>query len=274
MIRQSILALSLIAALPAVAQTREETLADIRQQLSVLYIDVQRLRTELSTTGSLTTGTVGNTPLDRVNSIESELQRLTAKTEELEFRINRITVDGTNRIGDLEFRLCELEEGCDIADLGDTPSLGGVDNSAEVPTANPAPETNTGPALAVGEESDFRRAQEALAQGDFRSATNILETFSASYPGSPLAAQAEFVRGKAYEGLGEMVNSARAYLNSFSADPTGAQAPEALYKLGFALGQLGQTNDACLTLQEVGTRFPGNPILTDVQTTMNNLGCS
>ena len=110
-----------------VAFAQDQTLADIRQQLTVLYTDVQRLRTELSTTGALTTGAVGNTPLDRLNAIEAELVRLTAKTEEVEFRVNRITVDGTNRIGDLEFRLCELEDGCDIASLGDTPSLGGVE---------------------------------------------------------------------------------------------------------------------------------------------------
>ncbi len=260
--------------LPLSAASQDETLADIRQQLTVLYVDIQRLRTELSTTGGLTQGTVGNTPLDRLNAIESELQRLTSKTEELEFRINRITVDGTNRIGDLEFRLCELEEGCDIALLGDTPSLGGIDNSTAVPSASEAPEPETGPALAVGEEADFQRAQDALANGDFRRAADLLETFSAAYPGSPLAPRAEFVRGQAFEGLGEMVAAARAYLTSFSAEPTGAQAPEALYKLGFALGQLGQVNDACLTLAEVETRFPGNAILTDVNSTMTNLGCS
>lgn len=274
MLRRGLLVLSFVMALPTVAPAQEETLADIRQQLTVLYVDIQRLRTELSTTGGLTQGSVGNTPLDRLNSIEAQLQRLTSKTEELEFRVNSITVDGTNRIGDLEFRLCELEEGCDIALLGDTPMLGGVDNGTSVPAAGQAPEPSTGPALAVGEQADFARAQEALAQGDFRRAADLLETFSAAYPGSPIAPKAEFVRGQAFEGLGEMVSAARAYLDSFSADPTGAQAPEALYKLGFALGQLGQTNDACLTLGEVGTRFPGNAILSDVQTTMTNLGCS
>ena len=39
-----------------VAFAQDQTLADIRQQLTVLYTDVQRLHTELSTTGALTTG--------------------------------------------------------------------------------------------------------------------------------------------------------------------------------------------------------------------------
>ena len=258
----------LLAPLPALAQ--EETLADIRQQLTVLYVDVQKLKRELSTTGGLNAGVVGSTPLDRLNAIEAELQRLTAKAEQLEFRVNRITVDGTNRIGDLEFRLCELESDCDISTLNETPSLGGEDNGAGVP--NPSPSTG-GPSLAIGEQSDIERAQEALASGDFRSAADQLATFGATYPGSPLTAEAEYLRGEALEGLGQMTDAARAYLAAFSGDPTGQKAPDSLYKLGASLGAIGQTQDACLTLAEVDVRFPGDPAVADAQLTMQNLGC-
>ena len=255
------------------ALAQDQTLADIRQKLTVLYTDVQRLRTELSTTGALTTGAVGNTPLDRLNAIEAELVRLTSKTEEVEFRVNRITVDGTNRIGDLEFRLCELEDGCDIASLGETPSLGGVDSADNVPVAAPAPATN-GPALAIGESQDFERAQEALASGDFRSAADQLATFGTSSPGSPIAAEAAYLRGEALEGLGEMTNAARAYLEAFSANPVGGKAPDALFKLGFSLASIGQVQDACLTLAEVGVRFPGSMAARDAQSAMVQFACS
>ena len=259
----------MIGATAAVAQ--DATLADIRQQLTVLYGDVQRLRTELSTTGALTTGAVGNTPLERLNAIESELTRLTGKTEELEFRINRITVDGTNRIGDLEFRLCELEEGCDIGQLGDTPSLGGVDSASNVPTAAPPPAD--APTLAVGEQQDYQRAQEALASGDFRGAADLLETFGTTYPGSPLSEDAALARGKALDGLGETANAARAYLQAFSGNPEGSQAPEALFRLGNALGGVGQIQDACVTLNEVAVRFPTSPFVAEAATARDTLGC-
>ena len=270
-----LLFVGLILCLPtgSIAQDRDQTLADIRQQLTVLYVDIQRLRTELSTTGSLGTGTVGNTPLDRLNAIEAELQRLTSKTEELEFRVNRITVDGTNRIGDLEFRLCELEPQCDIALLGDTPSLGGVDNGATVPVATPSPDTG-GPSLAVGEQQDFERAQNALAAEDFQTAADLLVNFSASYPGSPLTADAAFLRGRAFEGLGQMTQAARGYLDSFSSDSTGPTAPQALFLLGSTLAAIGQTQDACLTLAEVGVRFPGDTFVQLAGQKMSQLGCS
>ena len=255
------------------AAAQDQTLADIRQELTVLYVDIQKLKTELSTTGAAAGAGSGNSPLDRLNAIESELQRLTSKTEELEFRVNRITVDGTNRIGDLEFRLCELEDGCDIGMLGDTPSLGGVDNASDVPAASAAPSTD-GPALAIGEQQDFTRAQEALASGDFRGAADLLATFAASYPGSPVAADASFLQGQAFEGLGEMTDAARAYLASFSANSSSDVAPAALYKLGASLAAIGQTQDACVTLAEVAVRFPGNPAVNDAAVTMQTLGCS
>ena len=105
---------------PVAAQAQEaQTLADVRQELTVLNVEVQKLRRELSTTGGASV-TVGNgSVLDRVNAMESELARLTSKTEELENRINRVVADGTNRIGDLEFRLVELEGG-DLGALGTT----------------------------------------------------------------------------------------------------------------------------------------------------------
>lgn len=273
LVRGTVLALGLVTGLsvagPALAQ--DQTLADIRQQLSILYIDVQRLRTELSTTGAVIETVGGVTALDRLNAIEAELQRLTSKTEELEFRINQITVDGTNRIGDLEFRLCELEAGCDISALGDTPMLGGIDSAVSLPTAND-PVSNA-PALAVGEQADFDQAKAQMVAGDFRGATQGFAAFVLNYPGSPLSAQASYLRGEAFESLGEMTNAARAYLDSFSGDPQGDTAPEALYKLGFSLGAIGQTQEACITLAEVGNRFPGYPAVAEAQSAQRDLGC-
>lgn len=256
----------------AAAQDRAQTLADIRQELSVLYVEIQRLKRELSTTAAPGTVIAGVTPLERLDAIEAELQRLTAKTEELEFRIDRITRDGTNRIGDLEFRLCELEEGCDIASLGDTPTLGGVDASENLPTPAPPPAPG-GPSLAIGEQAEFERAAEALAQGDFQRAAELFAAHVEAYPGGPLSAEAHLRRGDALTALGRGTEAARAYLASFSGDPNGPFAPEALTKLGRALAALGQTQDACITLGEVAVRFPGDPQVAEARQSMAALGC-
>lgn len=266
------LAFILALAVPSGAVfAQDQSLADIRAELSRLYVDVTALRNELVASGQSGQGVAGSTPLDRLNTIEAELTRLTSNTEELEFRITRITRDGTNRIGDLEFRLCELEPECDIAALGDTPSLGGVDVEPTAPAIE-TPVTDT-PSMAVAEQEDFTRAQEALASGDFRSAADLLASFSETYPGSPVAGQAHFMRGQAFENLGEMTNAARAYLAAFSGNPEGPNAAAALTKLGISLGALGQNRDACVTLGEVGTRFPGATEVDEARSAMASLGC-
>lgn len=161
LVKRYFVASALVFGLSGPALAQDQTLADIRQELVVLNTEVQRLKRELSTTGGVGGGAAGGTVLDRVNTIEIELRRLTDKTEQLEFRIDSVVTDGTNRVGDLEFRLCELEEGCDISALGDTLTLGGGDTPATTPAAT-QPVTDA-PQLATQEKADFERAQEALA---------------------------------------------------------------------------------------------------------------
>lgn len=260
---------------PVSAQDQAGTLADIRQELTLLYGQIRTLGQELNTTGAPSGAALGGTALDRLNAIESELQRLTAQTEEMQFRIDRIVSDGTNQIGDLEFRLCELEQGCDIAALGETPTLGGGDAPLSVPPAPAADQTApAGPQLAVGEARDYEQAQEALASGDFRRAAEQFASFAAAYPGSPLSPAAELGRGEALEGLGDMREAARAYLTAFSTDPGADTAPDALYHLGNALGRLGKTDEACVTLGEVGVRYPMADAVLEAQSQMRNIGCS
>lgn len=261
---------------PQAAQAQDaQTLADIRQELSVVFVEIQKLRRELSTTGAPGVLPQGGSTLERIDAIEAALQSLTARTEELEFKISSVVSDGTNRIGDLEFRLCELETDCDIADLGDTPTLGGGDASTlPAPVQTPEPEETDEPQLAVGEQADFDRAREVLGAGDFRSAADLFATFAETYPGGPMTAEAHLLRGQALGELGEDTQAARAYLEAFSSDQDGPIAPQALFRLGERLGSLGQTQEACVTLAEVGARFPQSDAVLQAQQARARLGCT
>lgn len=267
--------LALGAALPAAAQSRTETLADIRQELSVLHVELQRLKRELSTTGGVGMPSGGGSALARLDGIEAELQRLTARTEELDFRIQRVVEDGTRRLGDLEFRLVELEGG-DVGQLGETTTLGGAAGSAAVTPAPaaPAPEASGGAELAVGERADFDAARAALEAGRAPEAADRFAAFTETYPGSPLSGDAHFLRGEALSAQGQTSQAARAYLESFSGSPGGPRAPAALLKLGLALDELGQSPEACVTLGEVGQRFPGSVEAREATAAMDTIGCN
>ncbi len=268
-----------LALLPfaAVAQDRTQTLADIRAELAGLAAEFNALKAELVSSGSAASGLAGGDALQRMDTIEAELSRLTARTEAVELQLNRVVADGTNRIGDIEYRLCEVTDGCDVTTLGATSVLGGGDaggGAAIAPVVTDAPPVVAGGAeLAVSEQADFDRAKEVLASGDFRGAEQLFATFAQSYPGGPLTQEALFLRGEALTSLGETSNAARAYLDAFSAAPEGTIAPDALLKLGQALGTLGQVQEACVTLGEVGVRYPASMAATQAGVAMQGLGC-
>ena len=112
----------------AYAQNKEQTLADVRQDLTILYIEMLKLKRELSTTGVASPQVVtSGSGLVRLEAIESELQRLIAQTEELQYLVDRVVRDGTNRIESLEFRLVELEGG-DVSNISETSTLGTLIN--------------------------------------------------------------------------------------------------------------------------------------------------
>lgn len=271
----------LLAFLPVVAfgQDRAQTLADIRAELSALSAEFTALKQELVTTGAASTGAAGGDALARMDAIEAQLAQLTGKTEQVELKLNAVINDGTKRINDIEFRVCELTEGCDIAALAAAQPLGGGPTTTGGATVAPLPAEPTapatgGPELAVGEQADFDRAREVLGQGDFRSAADLFATFTQSYPGGPLTQEAHVLRGDALAQLGDTAGAARSYLDGFSGQPSGPKAGEALLKLGQSLGTLGQTPEACVTLTEVGTRFPGSPEAASASVAMQGLGCS
>jgi tol-pal system protein YbgF len=264
-----------ILAVPAVAQDREKTLADIRQELSVLFVEIQKMRRELSTTGGVNANLSGTNVLERVDAMEAELQRVIAANEALSNRVDRVVSDGTNRIGDLEFRLCELESGCDIGSLGETPTLGG----GALPTAvtpqpvAPVGDVTGGVELAVAERDDFDRAKATFDAGSFEAAAEQLQRFTETYQGGPLTGLAHLMRGEALQSLGLTSSAARAYLESYSGTPNGPTSPTALLKLGLALDGLGQNAEACITLAEVTLRYPDTKASIEAQAARASMGC-
>lgn len=250
-----------------------ETLADVKQDLQVLTVELQKLKRELSTTGGTQVQVSGDV-LQRLNTIESELSRVTSKAEELEYRVGRVAEDGANRLGDLQFRLCELEPGCDVSKVGDVPVLGGeVAASPDAPVAQGTDALPFDGELAVSEEADFRAAEAALEGGDFTLANDLFSGFRQTYPQGPLEPAALVGEGRALEGLGDTREAARRYLDAYSGFPDSQVAPEALWRLGVKLGELGSTPEACVTLAEVGSRYPGSEFVTAAGESRQALGC-
>ena len=263
-----------VLAMSASAQTRKETLADIRQELSVLFVDIQRLKTELSTTGaSNTVGTSNDSTMQRLDALEGEMRRLTGKVEGLQFQVEKIVNDGTRRIGDLEFRLVELEGG-DVSKLGETSTLGGKGIlPAQVPVVV-VPQASGNAELAISEQADFDSAKAAYDAADYAGAAEKFQAYIDNYPGGVLTGDANYWRGESLVQLNEWSKAARSFLQAFSSAPDGALAPRSLYRLGVSLDKLGQRNEACLTLAEVPSRYPDSASAQDAKGDLVAMNCN
>ena len=138
------------SASPAAAQP--QTLADIKAELTVLNGQIEQLRNEL-----VRSGAAGGLPADpataltRLDQLEAELRRLTDRVDVLTNDVDRIVEDASNRVGDIEFRLTELEGGDTSVQAEPEPLGGGVTRPRPRPIAPAvAPEA---PARAGGDRA-------------------------------------------------------------------------------------------------------------------------
>lgn len=273
---KAILILLWIGSFPTLtaAQTKDETLADLRQELVFLNTELQLLNRELSTTtgGGVPTG--ASSLLQRTDALEQELRRITSVVEKLQFRIERIVQDGTNRLGDMQFRIIELEGG-DVSNMPDIPILGGKTGAAvgDLGNGDQGAAENSGVELATSEQGDFDRAVATVEAGSYADAVAKFDRFLMTYPGGPLTGEAHYWRAEALAGQDDWSNAARGFLESFSGSPSGTKAPRSLYRLGVSLAKLGQTQDACATLGEVEIRYPTTQEAGEARNEMTALNC-
>lgn len=242
---------------------------DLRYRLDILDAELADIRARLGgEVGSIVRpesgggGGGGVVSDNRLIQLESEIRRLTATVEQLQNRVERIASDATRRFGDIEFRLNELEGNPTDGTVG---QLGG---------ATPNYNTNTNvAATSVAEQGDLDRAARDVQQGRFDQAEDRLRRFLNDYQNSPLTGEAYYWLGESQSVRGQNAEAARSFLNGYNFDRRGPQAPANLLKLGVTLGRLGQLNEACLTLREVGAQFPNAPEVQKADSEALQLQC-
>ncbi|MBK4214793.1 tetratricopeptide repeat protein [Paracoccus caeni] len=266
-------AFALLTALPATSFAQEPTLADLRVQLDALRGDFQQLRAELVASGAAGYQAAGgDAAIDRMNAMEQQLARLTDRTEQLQNRINRIVSVGGERLDELEFRLCEMDETCDLSQLTGTNLNGDGGGDVTVLPSTPTAPGN-GTAATAQEQADFDAASEVLSSGDFARAAEMFDQVAKTHAGGPLTGEALYLRGMALERTGNTRAAAASWLEGFSADPDGPRAGESLLNIAEVIENDGDPTAACLYLAEVPARFPGTPMAETAETRMSRLLC-
>ena len=126
--------------------------------------------------------------------------------------------------------------------------------------------------------NDFQTLEKAkihINNSEYENAKKIFKNFVTNFPNSSLLPEALYNLADIHYRTNDWKLAASTYLESFSLDPKGDYAPNSLFGLALSLGALKQFNQACLTLEEVNLRFPGQNVISiqNITETKKLLSC-
>ncbi len=105
----------------------------------------------------------------------------------------------------------------------------------------------------------YDHARQFLLRRDFAGAEAALSAFVSAHPEDALAGNAQYWLGETFYVRGDFATAARTFAEGFQRYPDSSKAPDNLLKLGMSLGQLEQSQDACITLKKLQIEYPDAP---------------
>ena len=246
----------------------------LRLELSLLSSQVEELREALLSPDvrSLPSTDTGIALL-RLDALEATLRSTVGRLEALEYNLQILERDATNRINKFTLQIEEFDSD------SSTPAK---ENNVHNKTRDNDDKTNNLP-VEVGDKtqedsSETDALTTALANynlEEFGQAIDKFVLFKQFYPESVKRIKASFYLAKSYYAVSKFDEAAKEFLEVFSFRPSGEFAFEALIGLANSLKQLGEEEQSCLTLEEIKSRFPNkiddkSDLITQVE---NNLKC-
>lgn len=244
----------------------QERLNDLDQQVLTLSRDLYS-RNPGGANAQPTIRTAADVEV-RLQQMESQLRDLTGQIERQQYQLGQITQRLDKLVADVDFRLRRLEGAAPAAApdaMAPAPDSAAAAPGLFTQPAPAAPADNgllgTLPATAPAASADaeYDTAFGLLRRKDYAGAEKAFTAFLSAHPGHRLAGNARYWLGETYYVRQDMNNAALAFAEGYKADPKGPKAPDNLLKLGLALGSLGKTDKACLSLRQIGKDFADAP---------------
>ncbi len=118
----------------------------------------------------------------------------------------------------------------------------------------------TGVDFTDGPRNQYNNAIEAYKAGQYQVAEDQFKAFVAANNGHRLIPEALFFLGETYLQRSRPREAAEQYLRLSTDYSRSPRAPEGMMRLGQTLAMLGNSEQACATLAEVGHRYPAAPV--------------
>lgn len=260
--RPLFLALALLISIPAFAQD-EGGLAD---RLSRLERDLNFLQRQVYRNA----GDAGAAPMPGgptpvgVAQLQEQVRQLRGEFERLQYENKRVGDELRKLATDMDFRLRAIEE--KQHQLAAAAAAPPAALPAEPPAAaeeKPAAETAapkeikpspTGKDFPNSNEH-YNHAFKLFNEKNYSAAATSFDEFVRKYPGDPLTSNAYYWLGESYYARNDYTRSAESFRKGFEANPEGQKAPDNLYKLAMSLGHVKRTNEACVVLAQIISKY-------------------
>jgi len=115
------------------------------------------------------------------------------------------------------------------------------------------------------ENKAYQAALDQFKLGNYPAAVSAMQAFLVTFPGSPLASNAQYWVGMAYSGQRDYKSAIAAQRKLLATWPESAKAPDAMLSIASAQETMGDRKAAQRTLEELISRYPASSAATSAK---------
>ena len=217
----------------------------------------------------------------RLTAQENAMRELNGRIEQMEFSIRRLDQAFQRLQSDIDARFAKIESATTRPAAQSAPQTSAPIAQPTAPLQTPVPDGSLGalkmqggkvtggvnnpnapplpsvpPDYGLTAQEQYERAFNFLREADYPNAEEAFKVFIDKNPKDKLLENAKYWYGETLYVRGRYDEAAVAFADAYQQNPKGVKAPDALLKLGLALGALNKVPDACVTLAELKSKYP------------------
>jgi tol-pal system protein YbgF len=225
----------------------------------------------------------------RLQQLETEIRNLTGRLEEQNYKIDQLQQALDRQVSDMQMQIQDNQRSAAPAPTTAAPrytagsgsgngasytAQSGTQNEEQLGSYTQSPETSGVTGGADAAAASYENAFALLKAANYDAAEVEFKSFLDQYPDHVLSPNAKYWYGETFYVRGQYEHAARIFADAYQSDPKGSKSGDNLLKLGLSLAGMGNQNDACVALRQLGKDGqPGSPVMRRAEQEMGRLGC-
>ncbi|MCF6255248.1 MAG: tol-pal system protein YbgF [Gammaproteobacteria bacterium] len=194
--------------------------------------------------------------MTRIDSLQNEVQQMLGQMEEQTYSMEQLQKRQRDLYLDVDRRLRDLEAArASLSAAPIAPASGVPSGAMSEPTANGAAVSHTDVA-SQEERAAYERAFNLLKEGRYDLAVSAFKTFVQTYPQGPFVDNAQYWLGEANYVQRNFAVALGEFDKVVKNHPNSPKRADALLKMGYTFQELGQNDNARMSLNKVIKNYP------------------